>query len=148
MAIPTTSPSASTGPAQSTTLASRNTNNLLGSRLSGGYSPLTHNNQINAKYPTAVEPPCWRLPNVSSQNHTQSIHFFITLNTERRSNEHYPADYHHIAHSSKHNGNHGLPQLIGIAFCVLLHLWRKNIFLTIAGGTLFYMAIIHIIPLL
>lgn len=46
------------------------------------------------------------------------------------------------------SGNHGVPQVIGIAFCVLLHLWRKNMFLTIAGGTLFYMAIIHIIPML
>lgn len=46
------------------------------------------------------------------------------------------------------SGYHGLPQLLGIAFCVLLHLWRRSIFLTIAGGTLFYMALIHVIPLL
>lgn len=43
------------------------------------------------------------------------------------------------------SGNHGLPQLIGILFCVALHLWRKNMFLTIAGGTIFYMLIIHIL---
>lgn len=36
-------------------------------------------------------------------------------------------------------GNHGLPQLLGIMVCALLHLWRKNMLLTIAGGTMFYM---------
>ncbi len=46
------------------------------------------------------------------------------------------------------NSNHGVPQIIGIIFCVLLHLWRKNIFLTIAGGTIFYMAIIRIMPMI
>lgn len=43
------------------------------------------------------------------------------------------------------SGNHGLPQLLGILACVILHLWRKNMLLTIAGGTLFYMIIIHCI---
>lgn len=36
-------------------------------------------------------------------------------------------------------GQHGIPQFMGILVCVLLHLWRKNLLLTIAGGTLFYM---------
>jgi branched-subunit amino acid transport protein AzlD len=40
-------------------------------------------------------------------------------------------------------GNHGLPQLLGILVCVLLHLWRRNLLLTIAGGTLFYMICIQ-----
>lgn len=40
-------------------------------------------------------------------------------------------------------GNHGIPQLLGILVCVILHLWRKNMMLTIAGGTIFYMLIIH-----
>lgn len=41
-------------------------------------------------------------------------------------------------------GNHGLPQMLGILSCVILHLWRKNLLLTIAGGTIFYMVIIHL----
>lgn len=43
------------------------------------------------------------------------------------------------------SGNHGLPQMLGILACILLHLWRKNLLLTIAGGTIFYMIVIHII---
>lgn len=43
------------------------------------------------------------------------------------------------------SGNHGLPQILGILACILLHLWRKNLLLTIAGGTVFYMVVIHII---
>ncbi len=38
-------------------------------------------------------------------------------------------------------GSHGLPQMLGILMCVVLHLWRKNMLLTIAGGTIFYMLI-------
>ena len=41
------------------------------------------------------------------------------------------------------SGNHGLPQLLGIIVCVLLHLWRKNMLLTIAGGTIFYMILVQ-----
>lgn len=44
-------------------------------------------------------------------------------------------------------GAQGLPELIGIAVTVALHLWRKNMLLTIAGGTIFYMIIIHYIHL-
>lgn len=43
------------------------------------------------------------------------------------------------------SGDHGLPQVIGILACVLLHLWRRNMFLTIAGGTAFYMVLIHLL---
>lgn len=39
--------------------------------------------------------------------------------------------------------HYGIPELIGIAACVLLHLWRKNMLLTIAGGTLLYMILIQ-----
>ena len=41
------------------------------------------------------------------------------------------------------NGNHGLPQILGILACVALHLWKKNMLLTIAGGTIIYMMVIH-----
>jgi len=36
-----------------------------------------------------------------------------------------------------------LPQIISIIVCVVLHIWRKNMLLTIAGGTLFYMIYIQ-----
>ncbi|HCK25320.1 MAG TPA: branched-chain amino acid transporter AzlD [Bacteroides graminisolvens] len=39
--------------------------------------------------------------------------------------------------------NHAIPQLLGILVCVVLHLWRKNMLLTIAGGTLFYMLLVQ-----
>lgn len=42
-------------------------------------------------------------------------------------------------------GYHGIPQLLGILACILLHLWKKNMLLTIAGGTCIYMIIIRTI---
>lgn len=38
---------------------------------------------------------------------------------------------------------HGVPELIGVAFCVLVHILMKNIMVTIAGGTLFYMLLVQ-----
>ena len=40
---------------------------------------------------------------------------------------------------------HGLPELLAIAFIVLLHRWRKNTLLSIAGGTVFYMLLVQTI---
>lgn len=37
----------------------------------------------------------------------------------------------------------GLPELIGIAVIVLLHRWRNNVLLSIAGGTLTYMLLVQ-----
>jgi len=37
----------------------------------------------------------------------------------------------------------GLAELISVAVVVILHLWRKNIFWSIAGGTLCYMILIR-----
>lgn len=36
-----------------------------------------------------------------------------------------------------------LSRFIGVAACVLLHLWRKNLLLTIAGGTVIYMSVLR-----
>lgn len=41
------------------------------------------------------------------------------------------------------SGHYGVPELLGIAACVILHLWQKNMLLTIAGGTIFYMLLIQ-----
>ena len=38
---------------------------------------------------------------------------------------------------------HGLPELISIAFIVALHLWRKNVLLSIGCGTALYMFLVQ-----
>lgn len=38
---------------------------------------------------------------------------------------------------------HGLPEGIGILAVVLLHRWKKNLFLSIAGGTVLYMVLVQ-----
>ncbi len=38
---------------------------------------------------------------------------------------------------------HGLPELISIAFIVLIHLWRKNVLLSIGCGTALYMFLVQ-----
>lgn len=38
---------------------------------------------------------------------------------------------------------HGLPEIIAILAVVLLHRWKKNIFLSIAGGTILYMVLVQ-----
>ncbi len=42
-------------------------------------------------------------------------------------------------------GSHGLPELIGIAIVVLLHLWRRQMLLSIAGGTVAYMLLVQFV---
>lgn len=38
---------------------------------------------------------------------------------------------------------HGLPELIAVIFLFLLHRWKKNTLLSIAGGTFLYMLLIQ-----
>ena len=38
---------------------------------------------------------------------------------------------------------HGLPEALGILFTAGLHLWKKNVLASIAGGTLFYMFLVQ-----
>lgn len=40
---------------------------------------------------------------------------------------------------------HGLPELIACGVVVGLHLWRKNTLLSIAAGTVVYMALIQLV---
>lgn len=42
-------------------------------------------------------------------------------------------------------GSHALPELIAIAVTAALHLWRKNMLLSIAGGTVCYMLLVQFI---
>lgn len=43
------------------------------------------------------------------------------------------------------SGNYGLPELIGIAVTVGLHLWKKQMLFSIAGGTICYMLLLQLV---
>ncbi len=40
-------------------------------------------------------------------------------------------------------GSHGIPELVCIAVVVLLHLWKRQMLLSIAGGTVCYMLLVQ-----
>ena len=40
-------------------------------------------------------------------------------------------------------GSHGIPELIAIAVTVLLHLWKKQMILSMAAGTIVYMLLVQ-----
>lgn len=42
-------------------------------------------------------------------------------------------------------GSHGLPELIAIAAVVALHLWKRQMLLSIAGGTVYYMLLVQLV---
>lgn len=42
-------------------------------------------------------------------------------------------------------GSHGLPELIACLVIVGLHVWRRNMLLSIAGGTLTYMLLVQLV---
>lgn len=42
-------------------------------------------------------------------------------------------------------GSHGLPELIAIAVTVGFHLWKKQMLLSIAGGTICYMLLVQLV---
>lgn len=42
-------------------------------------------------------------------------------------------------------GSHGLPELIAIAVVVLLHLWKRQMLLSIAAGTVSYMLLVQFV---
>lgn len=43
------------------------------------------------------------------------------------------------------SGSHGLPELIAIAAVVGLHLWKRKMLLSIAGGTILYMLLVQFV---
>ena len=43
------------------------------------------------------------------------------------------------------SGNHGLPELISICLVAALHLWKRQMLLSIAGGTICYMFLVQTI---
>lgn len=40
---------------------------------------------------------------------------------------------------------YGIPELIGVSVVAILHLWKKNILLSILGGTIIYMLILRLV---
>lgn len=42
-------------------------------------------------------------------------------------------------------GSHGLPELMAIAAVVALHLWKRQMLLSIAGGTVCYMLLVQFV---
>lgn len=43
------------------------------------------------------------------------------------------------------SGTHGIPEIIGIAIVTALHLWKRQMLLSIAGGTICYMIMVQFI---
>lgn len=42
-------------------------------------------------------------------------------------------------------GNHGLPEFLSIAAVAVLHIWKRQMLLSIAGGTLCYMLLVQLV---
>lgn len=42
-------------------------------------------------------------------------------------------------------GSHGIPELLAIAVTAGLHLWRRQMLLSIAGGTICYMILVQMV---
>ena len=42
-------------------------------------------------------------------------------------------------------GSHGLPELISIIIVIGLHIWKKQMLLSIAGGTICYMLLVQFV---
>ena len=42
-------------------------------------------------------------------------------------------------------GSRGIPEIIGIAAVVVLHRWKRQMLLSIAGGTVLYMLLVQVV---
>ncbi|MBQ6579811.1 MAG: branched-chain amino acid transporter permease [Oscillospiraceae bacterium] len=42
-------------------------------------------------------------------------------------------------------GSHGIPEFISVAVVAALHLWKRKILLSMAGGTLCYMLLVQLV---
>lgn len=43
------------------------------------------------------------------------------------------------------SGSHGMPEMVSIALVVVLHLWKRQMLLSIAGGTVCYMLLVQFV---
>ena len=41
------------------------------------------------------------------------------------------------------SGSHGIPELLSILLVIGLHVWKRQMLLSIAGGTIFYMILVQ-----
>ncbi|MCI5863595.1 MAG: branched-chain amino acid transporter permease, partial [Lachnospiraceae bacterium] len=41
------------------------------------------------------------------------------------------------------SGSHGIPEAVAIGIIIVLHLWKRNMLISIAGGTISYMLLIQ-----
>ena len=42
-------------------------------------------------------------------------------------------------------GSHGIPELISIVLVIVLHVWKRQMLLSIAGGTVCYMLLVQLV---
>lgn len=42
-------------------------------------------------------------------------------------------------------GSHGIPEAVSIAVVIILHLWKRQMMLSIAGGTVCYMLLVQFV---
>ena len=42
-------------------------------------------------------------------------------------------------------GSHGIPELISIVLVIILHVWKRQMLLSIAGGTVCYMLLVQFV---
>lgn len=43
------------------------------------------------------------------------------------------------------SGSHGIPELISIAVVIGMHLWKRQMLISIAGGTICYMLLVQLV---
>lgn len=43
------------------------------------------------------------------------------------------------------SGSHGLPEILAVAVVAALHLWKRQMLLSIAGGTVCYMLLVQLV---
>lgn len=43
------------------------------------------------------------------------------------------------------DGSRGLPEAIAVVFVVILHLWKRQMLVSIAGGTILYMLLVQLV---
>lgn len=42
-------------------------------------------------------------------------------------------------------GNHAIPELVSIIVVCILHIWKRQMLISIAGGTIFYMILVQFV---
>ncbi|WP_132015405.1 branched-chain amino acid transporter permease [Hydrogenispora ethanolica] len=42
-------------------------------------------------------------------------------------------------------GTHGIPELISVAMIIALHIWKRQMLISIAGGTIIYMLLVQFV---